>query len=89
MKNTETTEKKKMVKTMQGQIVSATTPKTVIVAVQSQSRHPLYKKMVRRTNKFAAHNESMELVVGDKVVIAQTKPMSRTKHYIVIEKITV
>ncbi len=74
---------------MQGKVVSAKTPKTVIVAVGSQSRHPLYKKMVRRTNKFAAHNESLELAVGDTVVIAQTRPMSRTKHFAVVKKVNI
>lgn len=80
---------KKEGRTMIGQVVSVKTPKTIIVAVGSQSRHPLYKKMVRRTTKFAVHNESLELTVGDRVVIAETKPMSRTKHFVVVEKVNV
>ncbi len=74
---------------MRGQVVSAKTAKTVVVAVQSQSRHPLYKKLVRRTRRFAAHNESMVLEIGDTVVIAETKPISRTKHFYVKEKVNV
>ena len=68
-------------------VVSSKTPKTVIVAVQSSYRHPLYKKAVRRTRRFAAHNESFELVMGDKVKMRETKPVSRTKHFIVFEKV--
>ena len=80
-----TTTKKKILLT--GKVVSAATPKTVIVEVIHQFRHPLYKKAVNRMTRFAVHNENTELVVGDKVQIAQTKPMSRTKHFIVIAKV--
>jgi len=74
-------------KVFEGMVVSSKTPKTVIVAVQSSYRHPLYKKAVRRTRRFAAHNESFELVMGDKVKMRETKPVSRTKHFIVFEKV--
>lgn len=77
----------KKAKTLTGIIVSQATPKTVIVAVESFKRHPLYKKAVRRTKRFAAHNESLTLAVGDTIRMAETRPLSRTKHFIVTEKI--
>ncbi len=73
---------------IEGVVKSVKTPKTVIVAVQSSFRHPLYKKAVRRTRRFAAHNESFELAVGDTVRMRETKPISRTKHFIVFEKVS-
>lgn len=75
-------------KVFEGKVMSSKTPKTVIVAVGSSHRHPLYKKAVRRIRRFAAHNESFELIEGDKVKIRETKPVSRTKHFIVFEKVT-
>ena len=69
-----------------GKVVSVKTAKTVIVAVVHQHRHPLYKKAVNRTRRFAVHNESLELKEGDKVHIVQTKPISRTKHFMVVAK---
>jgi small subunit ribosomal protein S17 len=70
-----------------GEVVSAKTPKTVIVAIISMHRHPLYKKAVRKTRRFAVHNESLTLAVGDTVRIQETKPISKTKHFIVLEKV--
>jgi len=70
----------------EGTVVSLSSAKTVIVAVVHQFRHPLYKKAVNRTQKFAVHNENTLLAVGDKVKIAETRPMSRTKHYKVVSK---
>lgn len=75
-------------KLLAGVVMSVKTPKTVIVAIESFHRHPLYKKAVRRTNRMAVHNESTELNVGDFVQIRETKPISRTKHFIVVGKIT-
>ena len=69
-------------------VVSAKTPQTVIVSVESTHRHQLYKKAVRRTKRFAAHNEALTIAVGDYVRIQETKPISRTKHFVVLEKFT-
>lgn len=68
-------------------VVSMKMQKTVIVEMVHVSRHPLYRKAVKKTKRFAAHVENMELTVGDKVKVLETKPMSKTKHFIVIEKI--
>ena len=75
-------------KILTGTVVSAKTPQTVIITVASTHRHPLYKKAIRRTRRMAVHNTSLTLVVGDMVRVAETKPISRTKHFIVLEKVT-
>ena len=72
---------------MTGVVLSTKTPKTVIVAVVSTYRHPLYKKVARKTKYFAAYNESMTLSVGDKVIIGETRPITKTKHFKVLEKL--
>jgi small subunit ribosomal protein S17 len=74
-------------KVLEGTVVSAKTPMTVIVAVTSVHRHPLYKKAVKRTKHFAAHNVDLSLAAGDVVVIQETKPISKTKHFKVVEKL--
>jgi len=70
-----------------GTVKSVKMQKTVVVAVIHTVRHPLYKKSVRRTKRYAAHNENLELRVGDKVTIVETKPFSKTKHFLVMKKI--
>ena len=87
-KQTETVEKKKkVVKTMTGKVVSAKTPQTVIVGVTTTFRHPLYKKAVKKTRHFAAHNTKFEVVEGDTVTISEIKPVSKTKHFEVTAKV--
>jgi small subunit ribosomal protein S17 len=73
-------------KILTGVVMSVKNIKTVIVAVISSHRHPLYKKATRKTRRFAVHNESMTLAVGDTVRIQETKPISKTKHFIVLAK---
>ena len=68
-------------------VVSTKGQQTVVIEVTRLYRHPLYKKQIRRTRRLAAHNESMELLVGDKIMVVPTRPMSRTKHYKVSKKI--
>lgn len=72
---------------MIGEIVSTKGAKMVIVRVERIKRHRLYKKAIRKTKRFAAHNELEHLVVGDRVVIAETKPISKTKHFKVVRKV--
>lgn len=74
-------------KVLTGEIVSVKTAKTVIVSVTSFFRHPLYKKAIRKTKRFAVHNESLPLIVGDRVTIRETKPVSKTKHFTVQTKL--
>ncbi len=74
-------------KTFIGKVVSTKMNKTVIVLVEHSFAHPLYKKAMRRIKRYACHNESLDLKVGDMVSIAETKPMSRRKHFVVIGKV--
>jgi len=76
----------KKVKVLTGKVTSVGMQKTVTVVVEHLFRHPLYKKAVKRHQKFAVHNEITGIVVGDKVHIRETKPISRRKHFIVVSK---
>ena len=64
-----------------GRVVSDQMDKTVVVAIETLVRHPLYGRIVRRTSKFKAHDEANECGVGDKVEIAETRPLSRQKRW--------
>ena len=68
-----------------GRVVSDKMDKTVVVAVDSVRRHPLYHKRITRTNKFMAHDEQNQCKPGDVVRIEETRPMSRHKRWIVRE----
>jgi small subunit ribosomal protein S17 len=73
--------------TLEGTVKSVKNQKTAIVSVTTMTRHPLYKKAVKKTKRYAVHNELAGLAVGDMVRIAETKPISKTKHFKVLEKI--
>jgi small subunit ribosomal protein S17 len=75
-------------KIRQGHVVSDGMDKTVVVAVETPKRHPLYKKTIRRVVKYKAHDEKNECRVGDKVKIVETRPLSREKRWRVAEIIT-
>ena len=72
-------------KTRVGVVVSDKMDKTVVVAVRDSVRHPLYKKIVKRTVKFKAHDEENACGVGDKVKIMETRPLSKDKRWRVTE----
>jgi small subunit ribosomal protein S17 len=74
-------------KTLQGIVTSLKNAKTATVSVTRSSQHPLYKKFVRSTKKFACHVEGIKLELGDEVVIQETRPMSKTKHFKVVSKV--
>ena len=65
-----------------GTVVSDKMDKTVVVTVERQTRHELYGKSQRRTSKFVAHDEKNEAKVGDTVVIAESRPLSRLKRWV-------
>jgi small subunit ribosomal protein S17 len=67
-----------------GRVVSDKMQKTVVVAVERQIRHEVYGKAQRRTSKFVAHNENNEAKVGDTVAIAESRPLSRRKRWVVM-----
>ncbi|MDG2764880.1 30S ribosomal protein S17, partial [Vibrio parahaemolyticus] len=62
-----------------GTVVSDKMDKTVVVAIESLVTHPIYKKKIRKTTKFKAHDENNECKVGDKVEIMETRPLSKDK----------
>lgn len=68
-----------------GRVVSNSMSKSVVVAVDRLVTHPLYKKTIRRTSKFMAHDETQECGVGDQVRIQETRPLSKKKRWIVTE----
>ena len=72
-------------KTMQGLVVSDKMDKTVVVAVEDRVQHPLYGKTMRRTNKLKAHDEANSAGIGDRVLLMETRPLSATKRWCVIE----
>jgi len=78
-------DKDKIVKTMNGLVVSDKMDKTVVVAVEYKVMHPLYKKYVKQTRKFKAHDENNDCKEGDLVKIESTKPISKEKKWIVKE----
>ena len=68
-------------KTRTGVVVSDKMDKTIVVAIQTKVRHPLYGKMVNRTRKFKAHDENNSCGIGDKVEIMETRPLSKDKRW--------
>jgi small subunit ribosomal protein S17 len=72
-------------RTKLGTVVSNKMDKTVVVAVESVRRHSLYGRNVRRTRKFKAHDERNACQIGDQVIIAESRPLSKEKHWVVRE----
>lgn len=77
---------KKNVKTLKGTIISDKMQKTVVVAVTRLKEHPKYKKRYRITKNYKAHDEKNEYKIGDKVVIAECRPISKDKKWAIIKK---
>jgi small subunit ribosomal protein S17 len=72
-------------KVLTGEVVSDKMQKTVVVSVMTTSRHPLYNKVLRRSKKYKAHDEQEHCQEGDMVRIEESRPLSRTKRWQVIE----
>ncbi len=72
-------------KTRVGTVVSDKMDKTIVVAIKTKVRHPLYGKMVNRTRKFKAHDEENACGIGDTVKIMETRPISKDKRWRVVE----
>lgn len=70
-----------MAKTLTGIVSSDKTDKTIVVTVRTRKTHPLYRKQYTVSRKFMAHDEKNEAQVGDKVIIAETRPLSARKHH--------
>ena len=69
---------------LQGVVVSDKQDKTVVVSVERQVMHPVYKKFVKKSKKFAAHDENNQYKVGDRVSIEECRPISKNKSWTVI-----
>ena len=78
-------EERNLRKTMIGTVVSDKMDKTVVVAVETSVRHPMYKKTVKRTYKLKAHDEANECKVGDTVKVMETRPLSKDKRWRLVE----
>ena len=72
-------------KTKVGRVVSDKMDKTIVVSVERLARHPLYKRVIRLTTKFKAHDELNEARVGDTVLIEEARPLSATKRWRLVE----
>lgn len=72
-------------KTRIGRVVSDKMDKTIIVAVETKVRHPLYGKIINRTTKFKAHDENNEAGINDRVLIMETRPLSKEKRWRLVE----
>ena len=81
----ETTGQRNTRKTREGLIVSDKMDKTVVVAVEDRVKHALYGKVLRRTSKLKAHDEQNECGIGDRVLIMETRPLSATKRWRVVQ----
>ena len=68
-------------KTRDGRVSSNKMDKTIVVSIKDSVKHPLYKKVIKRTVKFKAHDENNECNIGDKVEIMETRPLSRDKRW--------
>jgi small subunit ribosomal protein S17 len=85
MENTKTKQNKGRL--MKGVVVSDKMNKTAVVAVTRLKEHPIYRKRYKVTKKYKAHDEGNEYKIGDKVFIRETKPISKDKKWIIVEKV--
>lgn len=80
-------EERNLRKTRVGTVVSDKMDKTIVVAIEDNVSHPLYKKIIKRTVKFKAHDEKNEAKAGDRVKIMETRPLSKDKRWRLVEVI--
>ena len=78
-------EERNLRKTRTGKVDSDKMDKTIVVAVEDHVKHPLYKKIVKRTYKLKAHDENNECKVGDTVKVMETRPLSKDKRWRLVE----
>ena len=81
----DTTEQRGFRKTREGLVVSDKMDKTVVVAVEDRFKHAVYSKVVRRTSKLKAHDEQNSAGIGDRVLLMETRPLSSSKRWRVVE----
>ena len=74
-------------KTRVGNVVSDKMDKTVVVAIADNVRHPLYKKIIKRTVKLKAHDEENQCGIGDRVMVMETRPMAKDNRWRVVDRL--
>ena len=77
--------KRTLRKTRVGKVISVKMDKTIVVAIEDNVKHPLYGKIIKRTKKLHAHDENNMCGVGDKVEVMETRPLSKTKRWRLVE----
>ncbi len=80
-------EKRNLRKTRTGVVISDKMEKTIVVATTFKEKHPIYGKFVQKTKKYHAHDEKNEASIGDKVFIMETRPLSKTKRWRLVQVI--
>ena len=88
MTDVKTTESTKVVRTLSGRVVSDKMDKTITVLVERKVKHPLIGKVVVKSNKFHAHDETNQCKEGDLVTITESRPMSKTKTWVLSKVVT-
>ena len=78
-------EERKLRKVRVGKVVSDKMDKTIVVAIEDHVRHPKYSKIIKRTVKIHAHDENNVCAIGDKVAVMETRPLSKTKRWRLVE----
>ena len=78
-------ERTTMRKTTVGKVVSNKMDKTIVVAIEDMVKHPLYGKVIKHTIKIHAHDEENQCTIGDKVMVMETRPLSKTKRWRLVE----
>ena len=79
------TQERALRKTRVGMVVSNKMDKTIVVAIEDNVKHPIYGKIIKRTLKFHAHDANNECSIGDRVEIMETRPLSKTKRWRLVE----
>ena len=77
--------KRTLRKTRVGKVISVKMDKTIVVAIEDNVKHPLYGKIIKRTKKLHAHDENNVCGIGDKVEVMETRPLSKTKRWRLVE----
>jgi len=80
-------EERNLRKTRVGKVISDKMDKTIVVAIEDHVRHPLYKKIVKKTYKLKAHDENNECGIGDTVKVMETRPLSKDKRWRLVQVI--
>lgn len=79
------TERRGLRKIKTGKVVSDKMDKTIVIIIETSVKHPLYKKIIKRTLRLKAHDENNECVIGDKVKVMETRPLSKDKRWRLVE----